>query len=144
MLPAEGHAGPELEVAALAAEPPDDPAGVPVDLVDRVGVAGRHEQIAVVVDGDRVDVEVVVGAVGITRQAVVGLDQRDVADAVPLEQHSPGLDVELLKRSFEHRSAFDLNRVRQRHQRRVARRDHELVHVPCQSIPGPDVPDQPV
>ena len=55
----ELHAGAELEVAAPAAEPPNDLARPAVELVDAPRVAGRDEQVAVCVDVDRVDVEVV-------------------------------------------------------------------------------------
>ena len=111
MLPAERDSRPELEVAALAAEAPDDPARAPADLVDRMRVAGGDEQVAVVVDVDRVDVEVVIGAAGISRQAIVGLHERHVVDAVPLEQNAAGPDVELLQRAFEHGSTLDAHTV---------------------------------
>src|SRR5215813_3321180 len=49
VLPAEAHATAEREVAALAAETPDDVPGPAVDLVDRVGISRRHEVVAVAV-----------------------------------------------------------------------------------------------
>ena len=64
-----------------------------IDLVDRVGVARGHEEVPVRVHADRVQVDVVpVGA-----EAPVGVGDRDVVEAVPLEQHAPGRDVDLLE-----------------------------------------------
>ena len=74
----------------LAAEPPDDPSGVAVDLVDGPGVATRDEQVAVGGEADRVDVEVVVGRAGVLRDRLVAVGQRHVVKAVPVEQHSAG------------------------------------------------------
>src|SRR5437667_5264896 len=63
VLPREPDVRPEREVAALAAEAPENPAGLAVDLVDGPGVPARDEQVSVVVEVDRIDVEVVVGLV---------------------------------------------------------------------------------
>ena len=49
VLPGELDSGAEFEVALLAAEAPDDRAGLVVDLVDRPGVAGGDQQVAVAV-----------------------------------------------------------------------------------------------
>src|SRR5699024_11337550 len=49
VLPGEGPALRDLDVAALAAEAPDHLAASPVDLVPRPGVACRDQQVAVVV-----------------------------------------------------------------------------------------------
>src|SRR5207237_2070465 len=59
VLPGEVRAGPHLEAALPAPEPPEDLAGLAADLVDRVRVAGGDDEVAVVVDVDGVDVEVV-------------------------------------------------------------------------------------
>ena len=88
--------GPEPEVAVLAAQPPDDPPAVAVDLVDGPGVATRDDQVAVGGETDRVDVEVVVGRVRVARGGLVAVGDRHVVEAVPLEQHAAGGQVDLL------------------------------------------------
>ncbi len=60
VLPRKAHAAPEGEVGSLAAQAPHHSAGATVDLVDRVCVACGDEQISVCVDGDRVEVQIVV------------------------------------------------------------------------------------
>ena len=92
MLPGERHTGAQGEVASLAAQTPENLARLPVDLVDRPGVSARDEEVAVVVEVDRVDVEVVVGRVH--RQIAVG--DRHMVEAVPLEEDVAGGDVEPL------------------------------------------------
>src|SRR6266542_6785054 len=90
VLPGEAGAATEGEIASLAAEPPEDPSRSPADLVDRVRVAGGDEEVAVRFHLDRVDVEIVVDPVGLTRKAVVRLDEPDVIDAVPFEHGAAG------------------------------------------------------
>ena len=85
VLPGEAHALAEREVAAAAAEPPDHVAGLAVELVDRPRVARGDQQVAVAVDVDRVDVEVVVG----TSAVFCGIPasdsvEPDVVEAAPL------------------------------------------------------------
>src|SRR5438309_11896761 len=53
VLPGERDLPGHGEVAVLAAQPPEDLSGAAVDLVDRPGVAGRDQQVAVGVDVDR-------------------------------------------------------------------------------------------
>jgi hypothetical protein len=77
VLPGEDGVRGEREVAVLAAEAPDDLAGSPIELVNRVGVARGDEQVLVVVDGDRVEVNIV--PVGPDRP--VGLLDREVVVA---------------------------------------------------------------
>jgi hypothetical protein len=144
VLPGEARAAAELEVAALAAEPPEDPSCSSADLVDRVRVAGGDDEVAVPVDLDRVDVEVVVEPVGVAGQAVVGLDEANVLDAVPLEQHAARPDVELLESSLQHAPALHADLANEGHQRRVARRQLELVDVAEQAVAWFHVRDEPV
>src|SRR5439155_1126633 len=95
-------------------------------------------------DVDRVDVEVVVEPVGVAGQAVGRLDQAYVIDAVPLEQHAVRPDVELLESSLQHASAIHAYLVDEGHQRRVVRRELELVYVAEQAVAGLHVRDEPV
>jgi hypothetical protein len=94
VLPREGDTVTEREVALLAAEAPQDATAAPIDLVDGPGVARRHEQVAVFGEVDGVDVEVVVGAR--RWQRLVALVERDVIEAMPLEEDPASGDVELL------------------------------------------------
>ena len=59
VLPLEPRALAEREVAALAAESPENPARAPADLVGGPGVPRGDDQVIVGSDVDRVDVEVV-------------------------------------------------------------------------------------
>ena len=77
VLPGEAGVGGDREVGVFAAQAPDDLAGVAVDLVDGVGVAAGDEQVVVVVDGDRVEVDVV----PVLADGPVGLADRDVVEA---------------------------------------------------------------
>ena len=65
-----------------------DLAAVALYLVDGTGIAGRDDQVVVVVDVYGVDVEVVVEIVG-HHLAPEGLLDADVLQAVPLEEHPP-------------------------------------------------------
>src|ERR687888_208374 len=101
VLPRELRPRPHLEVALRAAELPEDLLRLPVDLVDRVRVPGRDEEVAVRLDVDRVEVDVV-----IRRRLLALLRVRDGLEepvfesdrgpAVPLEEHLPGPDVHVL------------------------------------------------
>ncbi len=95
VLEVEGGSGAELEIVLHAAEPPHDRAARPVELVDRRGGAPTCEQLAVAVDRDRVEMEVVDVARGGDLGAV-GLVEADVVEAVPLEEHALAVDVDLL------------------------------------------------
>ena len=65
-----------------------DLARLAVDLVDRVRVARRHDEVAVAVELDRVEVPRVVDLAALLRRRPVGLAERDRAERVPLEQHA--------------------------------------------------------
>ena len=144
VLPGKPHVGPEREVASLAAEPPEDLPGSTADLVDRVRVTGRHEQVAVVIDLDRVDVEVVEDPSWVLGQAVVRLHELDVIDAVPLEEHAAGLDVQLLDAALEHPPALHPNLARDRYQGCVPWCDLELVDVRGHPVRRLHMCDEPV
>ncbi len=89
------RAGPHLEVVLVGAERPDHRARLVVDLVHRPGVAHRDDQVAIGIERDRVQV---VGVEHKSGRALLEerLGDRDVVERVPLEQHEPGLDVDLL------------------------------------------------
>ena len=78
VLEGKSGAGAHLEVTLLPTEAPDDLARVAVDLVDGGGFAGRDEQVAVVVNVQGVDVEIVDAGVVILFRSNVGLLQVDV------------------------------------------------------------------
>src|SRR5699024_5125434 len=59
VLPFEHRVVGHVEVAVRPTQRPDDLTGLPVEFIDRVGVTGRDEYVAVVIQGGRVDVEVV-------------------------------------------------------------------------------------
>ena len=100
VLPRESGSEAHLEVAPLAAQPPEDLLRLAGDLIDGVCVACGDQQVAARLHIDRVDVEVIVG-----RSLRAGLrlwwrrirlGNRNLGIAVPLEQDSAGGDVELL------------------------------------------------
>src|SRR4029453_717985 len=64
-----------------------------MDLVDRPRVAGRDEEVPVVIESDRIHVEVVEGARSLR---LVRLVDSDLLQAAPLEEHPPGGEIELL------------------------------------------------
>ena len=138
MLPREPRSAAHREIASFAAQPPDDRPGAPVDLVDRVGVSRRDEQIAVSAELDRVDVEVVERR--LPSPLGVGLRKRDVTERVPLEQDTPRRDVELLQAGVDHVAA----RLVEGDQGGVAQRDRELVFVAGEAVPGADEGDRAV
>jgi len=109
-----------------------------------VRVAGRDEQVPVVIDLDRVDVEVVEDPSWILGQAVVRLHELDVIDAVPLEEHTAGLDVQLLDTAFENSPSLHTNLARDRDQGGVSRCDLELVDVTEHPVPRLQLCDEPV
>ncbi len=102
VLEREGCAGPHPEVAPLAAEPPQDLAGLAIDLVDGRGVPGGHEQLAVVVDLDRVGVQVVVHLAGGAGRRDGGFGGARVVDGVPFPDQPAGPDIDLLDRAIQH------------------------------------------
>ena len=104
------------------------------DLVDGPGVARRDEQVAVGVDVDRVDVEVVEEVA----DAGVGLGRRHVVEAAPLEQHLRARNLELLDDPLDDllRAAalaglreVDGAQIPGGHERRPVGREEELVQV---------------
>src|SRR5262249_10149776 len=144
VLPGKACARPEREVAALAAEPPDDPAAPAVDLVDGVRVPRRNEEVPIRVRVDRVDVEVVVGNRRLVWALLVRLVERNVVDAMPFEQDAAACDVDLLERALEDRSPVHANAVEDGHQRGVAARDQELVDVVDETVTRANTRDRTV
>ena len=138
MLPRERRPGAHIEGAPPPPEPPEDGAGPPVDLVDRVCVACRDEQIAVTAELDRVDVEVVERR--FPSPLRVGLRECDAAEGVPLEQHPSRRDVELLETRIDHVAPT----LVEGDQGRVPRRDRELVLVARETVAGAEESDSPV
>src|SRR5919112_2708555 len=126
-----------LEVALLATEAPQDLTVLAVDLVDGGGPFGGDEPVAVEIYLYSVDVEVVEGRAGVLRRLAVGLLDAHVLQAEPLEEHLPGLDVELLGDSSPHQAVFrapDRGEVRPclgvgRQERGIMGSDGELVQV---------------
>src|SRR5258706_9446363 len=100
VLEREPDTGAHLEVALLPAQTPDDLPASPIDLVHRRGVARGNEQVAVLVDADRVEVEIVPA---VSRREI-RLSGRDVICAVPLQQHLAACDVDLLEHSLDQRT----------------------------------------
>src|SRR5215469_9271252 len=106
VLPPELTPGAHLEIGLFAVQPPDYRAGLPVDLVDSAGITRRDQQVPVLVDGDGVEVAVIVRPVRASIAAITHaellirlayIDWRAVAiPAVPLEQQLPAGDVDLL------------------------------------------------
>ncbi len=153
VLPPEGGARPHLEARPLPAEPPGHLPARAGYLVDGTGIAGRDQELAVRRDRDRVDVEVVervrLGAAG---ERLVGVGDRDVVQAVPLEQHAAGRDVDLLHGPGQGHPLLRPAQLGQvgRHrpergdQRGVLRGDDELVQVGLQSVARADGGDGPV
>src|SRR6185295_12402430 len=101
VLEVELGAWPKPEVAALAAERPEDAAGRPVDLVDRRGVPRRDQDAVLLQVLDRVDMEGVEGC-AVLRSGLRGLEW-DVAIGVPFPGDQAGLDVDLLDDRVEQR-----------------------------------------
>ena len=153
VLPGEARPRPHLEVALLAAEPPDDLPGALADLVDGARVPRRDDQRVVRPRLDRVDVEVVVRRRRVLRDlGQVRLVQRDVPEAVPLEEDAARRDVDLLEDRVERvavaRAADGAQVLRylpiDRDQRRPLRREQELVLVAGETVPRAHLRDPPV
>ena len=102
VLPCEGDVRPEREIALRAAEPPKDGARVSVDPVGGPRVASADQQIAVFVDADRVQVEVIPCDGGRRRHRRMALVEPDVVQAMPLEEDMAIGDVDLLDDAFGH------------------------------------------
>ena len=120
--------------------------GAPVHLEYGPGVPRAHQQVAVGVEVDGVDVEPVPGRARRGRPRHVAVGVGHVAGAVPLEQHLAGLDVDLLDDAVDDLlvgGAADGGQVRGRRgigddQRRVPGRDEELVEVGGVPVGRPD------
>src|SRR5262249_18329544 len=133
VLPREDGAGPHPEVALAAAEAPEHAPGGMAQLVDGPGGASRDDQVAVVGDVDRVDVEVV----ELRTDPRVRLRGVDVVEASPLEEHPRARDRELLDDAADDARPGASAEARQVPRRRVpggdeggpSRRDQELVQV---------------
>jgi hypothetical protein len=147
--------GPNLNVLFFPPEAPHDLPGAAVELVDRRGVPRGDEDAAVGVDLGRVDVEVVIRVLAralVLRDRQVGLRERHLGQAVPLEEHATTRDRQLLDDSLEDVAvtrATELaevggNRPVDRHQRDAAWQDPELVDVAGEAVAGADDLDQPV
>ena len=138
MLEPERRARTHREAGPLPAELPDDLSGGPGHLVDRAGIPGRDQQVAVRCDRDRVDMEVVErrrrGAAG---ERHVGVGHRHVVEAAPFEQHLAGRDVDLLDhagqrhpmRRAAHPGQVGRHRPDGGDERGVLRADDEFVQV---------------
>src|SRR5947208_14833959 len=133
VLPLEPCALAEREVAALAAEAPEDPARAPAHLVGGPRISGGDEQVAVGGDVDRVDVEIV------EARPRFSLDLRlvdgDVLEAAPLPDQATARKLQLLDDAAHDLSMPVASDTRQiphrrlvaRHERGVVRGDNELV-----------------
>ena len=104
--------------------------------------------MAVRIDADRVEMEVVDVAGGLDGD-VEGFVEPHVVEAVPLEEHATGGDVDLLHDPLDE-SAVDgatdrrevgADLVVDRDQCRVSRRDHDLVEVGLVAVASPDPGD---
>src|SRR5919197_4605563 len=89
VLPRKTRAAAEREVAVIAAETPDDSSRSPSDLVDGLRVARGDEQVAVGVLRDRVDVKEVVRDRFLARALCIRLGERNMPDAVPVQENAP-------------------------------------------------------
>src|SRR5215212_2896257 len=93
-----------------------------------------------------VDVEVIESRLELGLRSVERLLQLDVVEAVPLEEHLPTLDIDLLDDPFQHRTVDGATHTGQvpshltvdRDQRRILGRDHELVVIPFVAVAGSD------
>ena len=136
-----------LERAPLAAEPPEDPARLAIDLVPGPGVARGHQEVAVGLEVDRVGVRVVER--GLRPRLGERLGERDLAERVPLERHQPGRDVDLLDHRVDDEAALGpLHRPQVLAHDRIAddhglvvRRDLELVQVGPEAVGAADAAD---
>ena len=104
VLPGELRTVAHLEVRGLAAQDPIEVGALPIELVDRMSIAGRDEEgLAVVVLGHGVEVDVVEGLVlrALTvLELRLGLVDGDGVEGVPFEQRIAGFDVDLLDDSL--------------------------------------------
>ncbi len=134
---------PHREAGPLPAQPPDHLPARPGDLVNRRRVAGRDDQVPVRRDRDRVDVQVVErGGFGPAGERDVGIGDRHVVDAAPLEQHPAGGDVDLLDDAGQRHPVAGPAQRRQvgrylavgGDERGVLRGDDELVQVDLEPV----------
>src|SRR5919107_1389163 len=146
MLPVRSAPESHGEVATFPAQTPGDLARLARDLVQGGSPARRDGQVSVGMWIYGVDVEVIESRLEVGRWTVERLLQLDMVEAVPLEEHLPALDVDLLDNPFQHRTvdgAAHTGQVRthfivDRDQRRILGRDNELVVIPFVAVAGPD------
>ena len=151
VLEAEARPLAHLEARPLAADPRPDLAGGAVDLVDGVRVARGDEQVAVGLLFDGVQVEGVPRCAP-PRDPAVGVGERHRAHGVPLEEHAPGRDVDLLDHAVGDASALGPTPRAQvpravvvgDDERGAARRERELVEVHPHAVAGPHARDDAV
>src|SRR5215210_4229563 len=132
------------EVALFPAQTPGDLARLARDLVQGGSPARRDNQVSVGIWIYGVDVEVVERRCEAGRRSVERLVQLDVLQAVPLEEHFPTLDVDLLDDPFQHRTVDGTTHAGQvlthltvdRDQRGILGRNHELVVIPLVAVAG--------
>ena len=140
VLPLEPRAGAEREVAALAAESPENPARAPAHFVGGPRVPGRDEQVSVWGHVDRVDMEVV--EAGPRSLLDLGLVDGDVLEAAPLPDQAAARKRQLLDDAPDDLSTSAASDARQiprhglvaRHERGVVRSDDEFVQVAVAAV----------
>src|SRR5919107_2240732 len=146
MLPVRSAPESHGEVATFPAQTPGDLARLARDLVQGGSPARRDSQVSVGMWIYGVDVEVVESRLEVGRRSVERLVQLDVVETVPLEEHLPTLDIDLLDYPFQHRTVDGAPHTGQvpthltvdRDQRRILGRDHELVVIPLVAVAGSD------
>ena len=149
VLPREPCAGIEGEVAALSSQTPEHRAVAAANEIHGVRVSRGDEQVAVGLDLDRVEVEVVPRAREIGRDVLERLARRDVVEAPPLEQQPTGRHVDLLDHALDRVALSRAPEERQvvrdlledGEQGGVARREQELVQVARAAVRGVDLRD---
>ena len=107
VLPRRCGARTQLEARVLAAQLPAHLAGFRIDVVGGPGVARVDQQVAVLLDVDRVDVEVVERfSRGSSARPRRRSSQRHVVEAVPLVHHQTRLQVDLLQQRVRDRAVL--------------------------------------
>src|SRR5215210_1039590 len=146
MLPVCPAPEPHGEVAHFPAQTPGNLARLARDLVQGGSPARRDDQVSVGMWIYGVYVEVVESRLEVGRRSVERLLQLDVVETVPLEEHLPALDVDLLDDPFQHRTVDGTAHTGEvpahltvdRDQRSILGHDHELVVIPFVTVAGSD------